>query len=148
MQQSGMADEVIVAFDPGRNIGFALVDGRGRLLRQAVLAERDLERLELPAGSVLLIGDGTGSGHLAELLARRGRSGLLVDETGSTLEARRLYYQRHPARGLLRLVPPGLRFPAVPLDGYAAWALALRYLQAQPGRQGSGAAGTEKGSRS
>lgn len=124
-------DVFVAAFDPGRNIGFALVDAHGQLLRKAVLQDADLESLQLPEGCVVVIGDGTGSAQLVGRLERLGIRGTLFDEAFTTLDARELYYLRHPPRGLARLLPAGLRAPRGPLDEYAAYALALRFLAAR-----------------
>jgi hypothetical protein len=123
-----MAEGLIAAFDPGRNIGFALVDQAGRLLHHAVIGEGELPELDLAAAGIIVAGNGTGSARLVEQLSGLGRTVLLIDETGSTLEARELYYRLNPVRGLSRLLPAGLRSPARQLDDYAAYALALRYL--------------------
>ena len=45
---------------------------------------------------------------------------VIVDETNTTLDARRRYYDENPPKGLLRLLPRGLLVPSAPLDGYAA----------------------------
>jgi hypothetical protein len=58
-----------------------------------------------------------------------------VDERDTTLRARELWRRAEPPRGLARLLPPGLRSPPGPIDDYAAWAIALRYLGLdEPGR--------------
>jgi hypothetical protein len=53
-----------------------------------------------------------------------------VDETGSTLEARVLYWQEHRPRGWRRLVPLSLQVPPEPVDDFAAVVLARRFLSA------------------
>lgn len=52
----------------------------------------------------------------------------IVDETGSTLEARPLYWQANPPSGWRRLVPLSLQMPPEPIDDFAAVVLARRYL--------------------
>jgi hypothetical protein len=126
---------LVAAFDPGRNIGFALVDGGGRLLEARVLEHGELERLELPGGARTVIGDGTGSAELKRLLGARGETAVLVDETGTSLEGRRLFFRDHPPRLPWRWLPKGMWWSARPIDDYAAYAIALRYL-AQPGSDG------------
>jgi hypothetical protein len=102
----------------------------GTVERLAVLAADDLERLELPPDGVVLVGDGTGSGAVVERLRARGLEPTLVDESGTTLAARELYFRDHPPRGLSRLLPRGMRAPGRPIDDYAAYAIALRWLGA------------------
>ena len=55
----------------------------------------------------------------------------LVDERNTSLEARRRYYEDHPPRGLLRLIPRGLLVPKAQLDGYAALLIIERYLSSR-----------------
>ncbi|MEJ2359767.1 MAG: hypothetical protein P8Y13_17045 [Deinococcales bacterium] len=123
---------VVLAFDPGRNVGAAWVRRDGTAERLAVLALPDLEQLVLPPGAVILVGDGTGSGAVLERLRARGVAPTLVDERDTTLLARGLYFRDHPPRGLLRLLPPGMRAPPRPIDDYAAYAIALRWLGTHP----------------
>lgn len=75
---------------------------------------------------MVFLGDGTGSKEVAMELSRRGIGFTLVPEEGSTLEARGLYFLLHPPRGLMRLVPPGLRVPPRDVDDLAAWAILRR----------------------
>lgn len=120
-------EATVVAVDPGHNVGVAWVDGVGRALRLAILTRADLEVLLLPPHTPIVLGDGTGSRALAAILRARGFDPELVDETGTTLEARVLYFRDHPPRGVLRLLPPGLRSAPRPIDDYAAYAIALRW---------------------
>lgn len=119
---------MLVAFDPGRNIGMAFVSDKGKLLKAEVISLTDLQSLELPPATVL-IGDGTGSKDVQNVLSQRGYAFELVDETGTTLEARDLYFKDHPPKGLTKLLPSGMRPPPASLDHYAAYAIALRYLR-------------------
>jgi hypothetical protein len=118
----------VAAFDPGRNVGFALVDERGAALRRAVLTLGELAWLELPDGAEVIVGAGTGRRAVREALAARGLSVRQIDETGTSLAARDLWRRTVRARGLARLLPAGLRAPPGPIDDFAAWAIALRYL--------------------
>ncbi len=117
-----------VAFDPGRRIGVAWVDAAGELLAHAIVEASQLGELPLPDGAGVLIGDGTGSVELDRALRALGGEPRRVDETGTSLVGRRLYFARNPATGWRRLLPSGLRTPPVPVDDYAAWAIARRHL--------------------
>ncbi|MFO7546859.1 MAG: hypothetical protein R6W77_15300 [Trueperaceae bacterium] len=119
---------MIVAFDPGRNVGVAHVGDDGALLRRAIVTLAAVDRLDVPDGAVVLVGNGTGSRALCARLEARGLLVQTVAEEGTSLEARELYYREHPARGLTRLFPVGMRSPPVPIDDYAAFAIALRWL--------------------
>lgn len=120
----------IAAFDPGRNIGYAVVDGAGRLQRRAIVQLDEVAALPLPDGAEVVVGAGTGRRELRRALGARGLSVVEVDERDTTLLARDLWRRAHPPRGLGRLLPRGLRAPPGPIDDYAAWAIALRYLGA------------------
>lgn len=120
---------IIVAFDPGRHLGAAWVRFDGTHERLAILGEGDLEGLAIPSGALVLVGDGTGSAVLVERLRALGLEPRLVDERDTTLRARSLYFRDHPARGWLRLLPAGLRVPPRTVDDYAAYAIALRWLE-------------------
>lgn len=117
----------IAAFDPGRNIGFAMLDDQGRLLEHAVLDVAGLRLLDVDA-DVVVVGSGTGSNDLVRLLRAKGITPVVVDESNTTLAARRHYFREHPPRGLQRLLPEGMRAPPRPIDDYAAYAIGLRYL--------------------
>jgi hypothetical protein len=130
--------EVVIAFDPGLRIGVAWVAPDGRLLRHEVVDAAALATYPIPAGARVVLGDGTGSRALGAELGARGIVHELVDEHGSSEEARGLYWRDNPPRGLARLVPLGLRPPPRALDDYAAYAIALRALAR---RSHEGAAG-------
>ncbi len=119
---------MIVALDPGRNIGVAFVTVAGELGFHKVLTLGELERLELPEGVKVLVGDGTGSQVLQQLLQKRRVGYEVVDEWGSSLAARSLYFRDYPPKGWQRLLPKGMRTPGGLIDDYAAYALALSYL--------------------
>lgn len=119
---------LIVAVDPGRHIGVAFVIGGGELGFHTVLSLAALETLSFPAGAKILVGDGTGSSGVQELLRNRGIGCEVVDEWGSSLAARSLYFRDRPPQGLQRFLPPGLRTPPELVDDYAAYALAIKYL--------------------
>lgn len=80
---------------------------------------------------VVAIGDGTGSGHVRTLVMRKFPTVAVVpvDETETTLEARRLYFADHPPQGWRRLIPRSLQMPDAPYDDYAAIAMGRRYLK-------------------
>jgi hypothetical protein len=130
------AAAVVVGVDPGRNIGLAWVDAKGRLLRAAVTDLAALAHLDAAPGVVVAVGDGTGSRAARAALARPGRTLVVVDEFASSEEGRRLYWRDHPLRGWRRWLPVGMRIAPRPLDDYAAYAIALRWLKEAggPGR--------------
>ena len=79
----------------------------------------------------VLVGDRTGS---AEVFRRLQEAGVgvpvtLVPEHGTTLKARRRYFQEHPPRGWRRLLPLSLQIPSEPYDDYAAIVLAEEFFE-------------------
>lgn len=120
----------IAAFDPGKNIGYASLDETGRLRGHRVFELAEVETLDIQA-DVVVVGSGTGSAALVEVLRARGFDPVIVDETETTREGRLLYFRDHPSTGLARLVPLGMRVPPRPIDDYAAYAIGLRYLSSR-----------------
>ncbi len=124
----------LVGLDPGRSkCGLVLTDPACREIRDALVLppEAAWERLEQwhrhQALAAVVIGDGTGSGpwrrRLEPLLPVE-----LVDERGTTLAARRRYWELFPARGWRRLLPLGLRQPPRDYDDVVAQLLLERRL--------------------
>jgi RNase H-fold protein (predicted Holliday junction resolvase) len=126
----------VLAVDPGREkCGLAVVEP-GRVLHREVLPRNQLvaraaELVGRFGVEEVVVGDATGSQQVLRELSRLGRSVRLVSEAGTTLEARRRYFQDHPPRGLARLLPEGLRVPPRPYDDYVAVLLAERFLMAK-----------------
>ncbi|HKW44059.1 MAG TPA: hypothetical protein VJN22_00295, partial [Candidatus Eremiobacteraceae bacterium] len=83
----------------------------------------------------ICIGHATNSREIEKLCRARWPDipVVIVDETNTTLDARRRYYEENPPKGLLRLLPRGLLVPAVPLDGYAALLIIERWLRLRAG---------------
>lgn len=120
---------MIVALDPGLNLGVAWIEEDRTLVRAEVVALGDVNAAIFDGARSVVVGDGTGSGEVQTHLRALGVRFEVIDETGTTLEARALYFADHPPRGLSRLLPAGLRSPQRPIDDYAAYAIGLRYLR-------------------
>ncbi|MDK2871333.1 MAG: hypothetical protein PWQ16_685 [bacterium] len=56
-----------------------------------------------------------------------------VDEMDTTIKARDLYFSEFPPRGLLNLLPKGLRLPRRPIDDFAAVIIGRRFLESPLG---------------
>jgi hypothetical protein len=122
---------LIIALDPGQNLGIAFVDNDkepGRLLWCEVITLEGLRTLDIPPNSTFVVGDGTGHEKVLRILQNRGLPYHVVNEQGTTLEARTLYFRNHPPKGFLRFLPKGMWAAPRNLDDYAAYAIALRYL--------------------
>ena len=133
MHTASATETAVLGVDPGRRIGLAWVASDGRLLRVEVVDAAALAHLEAPEGAAIALGDGTGSHAVRALLEGSGRAVELVDERATSEQGRLLYWRDRPARGWRRWIPVGLRPPPDLLDGYAAYAIALRWLARSSG---------------
>jgi RNase H-fold protein (predicted Holliday junction resolvase) len=124
-----------VGIDPGLvKCGYAVVTTSGQRMALEIVPTKDLlERFSADAsrGSIdmVCVGNATRSQAVVEMLRARWPDVpiSLVDERNTSLEARRRFYEDHPPRGLMRLIPRGLLVPKGPLDGYAALLIVERY---------------------
>jgi hypothetical protein len=125
---------VLIGIDPGRSkCGLAVMYDDGTRKTLAVVPTPEIgERVdeEVRASDVLAIciGHATGSDAVVAMCASRWPTieRRVVDETNTTLEARRLYYIDHPPKGFWRFIPRGLLVPKEPLDAYAAQLIVIR----------------------
>lgn len=82
---------------------------------------------------ILFVGNGTGSKEFISSISGWAEANqceiFSVDESNTTLEARKLYWKIHAPGFFMRLIPEGLRVPARMLDDLAAWSVALRGLK-------------------
>lgn len=138
------AHGALAALDPGRSkCGLARTDpGRTGIEEALVLSpEAAGERLRAwaEAGMItaVLVGNGTGSARWSRELARL-LPVTLVEERGTTLAARRRYWELFPAHGWRRLLPAGLRQPPRDWDDVVAQLLIERALgrRLQPAKSG------------
>lgn len=133
----------MLAIDPGRGKwGAAVATAEGRCLLRAVIAVTEAPTrvralVDRYRPVVLVLGGATGREGARRVLERLAPELPIVpiDERGTTLEAREAYFRLHPPRGWQRLVPRTLLSPPVPVDGFAAEILAMRYLQQQADRR-------------
>lgn len=132
----------VLGIDPGREkMGLAVVDAEGALLWRAIITPKEFATMlpnVLREWSVerIALGHSTASGRTqSELGAVLGSSSsgavqvMVVDETGSTLEARQLYWEAKPPTGWRRLVPLSMQVPPEPVDDFAAAVVARRSLE-------------------
>lgn len=124
----------LAGLDPGRSkCGLVRTDpGCHSIVEAAVLPpEACFERLHSwwheGLITAVVVGDGTGSGawraRLADLIPLH-----TIGEHGTTLEARRRFWEMEPARGWRRLLPEGLRQPPRDWDDIVAQLLVERWL--------------------
>lgn len=128
--------EWYLGVDPGSaKTGFAWLEADGQIKKVAVLATAALKEL-LPqilisAPTAVILGNGTNCDKIKKMLLAADPASkiIVIEESYSTEEARRLYWQENPPHGWRRLLPLGLQVPPVNLDGYAAAVLVRRYLK-------------------
>ncbi|MEM9770287.1 MAG: resolvase [Cyanobacteria bacterium P01_D01_bin.73] len=130
----------ILGVDPGREkCGLALVDNQGTpIIHEVVPSGQVMETVQDWASrfsiETVVMGDRTSSKQwLAQWTEQLGNidnlpAPKLIDEHNSTLEARSVYWELYPPRGLKRLIPEGMRLPPRAIDDLAAVVLARRYL--------------------
>ena len=127
----------ILAIDPGTHkTGLAVLDSSGAIVfRKIIPAEILAEELrgqspgtEPFSFSTIVIGQGTGHRQALEQLKNINIPLITVEEKYSTDEARRLYWQLNPPRGIKKFIPRGLLVPPEPLDDLAAVIIGRNYL--------------------
>lgn len=131
----------LAAIDPGRSkCGLILADPRqARVLEAGVLPPQRCRELVQQwindqACRGVVLGNGTGSAPWRDWLGPLELELLLVPEAGTTLAARRRYWQLEPARSWRRLLPQGLRLPPRDVDDVVAQILLERHLGRDLGR--------------
>lgn len=133
----------VIAVDPGhRKCGLAAVTLEGQLIHKTIVSTGDVAgvvaRLVTAAPrAVVVIGAGTASRHVRTAIAAAlpNLNLELIPESYSTQLALDLWRNTERPRGWRRLLPRSLRFPSSPIDDYAAWVLALGYLEKAPAKR-------------
>lgn len=128
--------DYFIAVDPGREkTGIAILSLTGDVVwHDIVNSMYFLDEIKNIVAeydtNLLVIGNGTSSKYKQELLKKELSllNIITVDEYRTTDEARKLYFEDNPPRGLKKLIPLGMQTPPVPVDDYAAIAIGKRYL--------------------
>ena len=129
-------NENVLAIDPGqKKCGIAIVSKEkelilGRIVETTNLVQEIKGLIKEYQVSKMVVGQGTNSKSIIKCLSTQlSHVGLFqIAEMYTTLEARKRYFDTHPPRGLLRLLPKSLLVPPRPYDDYAAWLIAERFL--------------------
>ena len=129
--------KLYLGIDPGRSkTGLALVDGVGRIVKLHIAESQDIDNeivdfIKNSCPVQIVLGNGTNSRNICEVVQKVLPDILItvVEESFSTEEARTLYWQENPPKGLKKLIPLGLLVPPIPLDAYAAVILVRRFLE-------------------
>ena len=130
-------NKLYLGIDPGRSkTGLAFVDEVGKIVKLHIAESQNIynEIVEFIKNSCpvqIVLGNGTNSRNICEATQRvlPDVTVAVVEEAHSTEEARILYWQENPPKGLKKLIPLGLLVPPVPLDAYAAVILVRRFLE-------------------
>ena len=130
-------NKLYLGIDPGRSkTGLALVDGVGKIIKLHIAESQNIgnEIVEFIKNSCpvqIVLGNGTNSRNICEVVQKVLPDVFItvVEEAHSTEEARTLYWQENPPKGLKKLIPLGLLVPPIPLDAYAAVILVRRFLE-------------------
>ena len=129
--------KLYLGIDPGRSkTGLALVNGAGKIVKLHIAESQNIDNeiVEFIKNSCpvhIVLGNGTNSRNIGESVKRVLPDVLIavVEEAHSTEEARTLYWQENPPKGMKKLIPLGMLVPPVPLDAYAAVILVRRFLE-------------------
>ena len=129
--------KLYLGIDPGRSkTGLTLVDGAGKIVKLHIAESQNIDNeiVEFIKNSCpvhIVLGNGTNSRNIGESVKRVLPDVMVavVEEAHSTEEARALYWQENPPKGLKKLIPLGMLVPPVPLDAYAAVILVRRFLE-------------------
>ena len=129
--------KLYLGIDPGRSkTGLALVDGVGKIVKLHIAESQNIDNeivefIENSCPVQIVLGNGTKSRNIGEAVKMVLPDVMVavVEESHSTEEARALYWQENPPKGLKKLIPLGMLVPSVPLDAYAAVILVRRFLE-------------------
>lgn len=131
---------MILAADPGSvKTGIAVVEEDGSLICKKIIQTKNFEGeiihiLRQYPVRLFVMGNGTHHKEMkdrAEKALKKAGSAIdvvLVDEKYTTEMGEAWYWKDHPAKGLNRLIPKGMRTVPVPIDDYVAWIIGDIYL--------------------
>ena len=130
-------NKLYLGIDPGRSkTGLALVDSVGKIVKLHIAESQNIDNeivafIKNSCPVQIVLGNGTNSRNICEIVQRvlPDVKVTVVEEAHSTEEARTLYWQENPPKGLKKFIPLGLLVPPVPLDAYAAVILVRRFLE-------------------
>jgi len=129
--------EIIIAIDPGtKKCGYAVVDSKLSVLqREVILIDKIIKNIEdsfkVYEINKIILGDGTNYKQIEKKLKNHfpRLKIVLIEESFSTLEARKKYFEAHPPRGIFKLIPLSLRVPPRQYDDFVAVLLAEKYFE-------------------
>ena len=97
----------ILAVDPGNEkTGIAIVSPSGEMICRKIISSNTFNK---------------------EIGRNHKITTSLIDESHSTEEARKLYWQYNPPTGWRKIIPTSMQFPPEPVDDLTALVIGLRY---------------------
>ena len=130
----------VLAIDPGQyKTGIALVDVQGNCVWLYTVPTAELvalmEAIRFPSSCERIVcGNGTNMqtviSRIEPVGKKRNLSITIVDETNTTVEGRKLYWECNPPKGWRSVLPTNWLTPPQSVDDYTAWIIGKRYWQA------------------
>lgn len=127
-------DFKIISLDPGtQKCGLAVLTSNGQIILRKIIPPAGLipelkNLLSQYCPKLMVVGQGTGFKEIAQKIKDLGFPFEVTEEKFSSWQARSLYWQLNPARGLKKLIPRGLLLPPEPLDDLSAVIIGRNYL--------------------
>ena len=123
----------IIALDPGKEkIGYAIFNG-GEVVEKGILHIDKLADFMIKFKEMerIVLGRGTGWKAIYKLLEEKGlkEKVVLIEERGTTEEARRRYFEEGKGKGLIWLIRKWLNLPDRPVDDLSAQIIGERFLK-------------------
>ena len=123
----------IIALDPGKEkIGYAIFNG-GEVVEKGILHIDKLEdfMVKFKGMERIVLGRGTGWKAIYKLLEGKGlkEKVVLIEERGTTEEAKRRYFKEGKVKGLIWLIRKWLNLPDRPVDDLSAQIIGERFLK-------------------
>jgi len=130
-------EEIIMAIDPGtKKCGYAVVDSNLSVLQREVISTEKIKKtiedsLNIYKINKIILGNGTNYKNIEKRLKNHfpQLKIILIEEEFSTLKARKKYFETHPPRGILKIIPLSLRVPPCQYDDFVAILLAEKYFK-------------------
>jgi len=130
-------EEIIITIDPGtKKCGYAVVNSNLCVLQREVISTEKIAKniedsLNIYKINKIILGNGTNYKNIEKRLKNHfpQLKIILIEEEFSTLEARKKYFEAHPPRGILKIIPLSLRVPPCHYDDFVAVLLAEKYFK-------------------
>lgn len=127
---------LILALDPGREkLGYAIFRN-GKVERKGILSISQFDSLkeECQKAGKIILGKGTGWKFLYQILKEQGLEGkiVLIEERGSTEEAKRRFFRDTPGKGIVWFIRKWLNLPERPVDDISAQIIGENFLKNSP----------------